>query len=98
MTLTRIDVLQRQLHVMNEQKSLLKKQRDDLERIRFVDAQWLKLRITEIIQALNIRIEAIRRDLVNEETQERIRKAREKNGTDENKGCTEADSEKVPRD
>ena len=86
MTLTRIDVLQRQLHVMNEQKSLLKKQRDDLERIRFVDAQWLKLRITEIIQALNIRIEAIRRDLVNEETQERIRKAREKNGTDENKG------------
>ena len=86
MTLTRIDVLQRQLQVMNEQKSLLKKQRDDLERIRFVDAQWLKLRITEIIQALNIRIEAIRRDLVNEETQERIRKAREKNGTDENKG------------
>lgn len=86
MTLTRIDVLQRQLQVMNEQKSLLKKQRDDLERIRFVDAQWLKLRITEIIQSLNIRIEAIRRELVSEETQERIRKAREKNGTDADKG------------
>lgn len=86
MTLTRIDVLQRQLQVMNEQKSLLKKQRDDLERIRFVDAQWLKLRITEIIQSLNIRIEAIRREMVSEETQERIRKAREKNGTDADKG------------
>ena len=87
MTLTRIDVLQRQLQVMNEQKSLLKKQRDDLERIRFVDAQWLKLRITEIIQSLNIRIEAIRRELVSEETQERIRKARERNnGSDADKG------------
>ena len=84
--MTRIDNLQRQLQVMNEQKALLKKQRDDLERIRFVDAQWLKIRITEIIQALNIRIEAIRRDLVSEETQERIRKAREKHGTDADKG------------
>jgi hypothetical protein len=36
---------------------------------------------------MNIRIEAKRRELVNEETQERIRKARERNnGSDADKG------------
>lgn len=87
MTMTRIDYLQRELQVMNEQKALIKKQRNDLERIQFSDIQWLKIRLTDIIQTLNIRIEAKRRELVNEETQERIRKAREKNnGSDANKG------------
>ena len=87
MTLTRIDVLQRQLQVMNEQKALIKKQRNDLERIQFSDIQWLKIRLTDIIQTMNIRIEAKRRELVNEETQERIRKARERNnGSDADKG------------
>ena len=86
MTMTRIDYLQRELQVMNEQKALIKKQRNDLERIQFADIQWLKIRLTDIIQTLNIRIEAKRRELVNEETQERIRKAREKHGTDADKG------------
>lgn len=86
MTMTRIDYLQRELQVMNEQKALIKKQRNDLERIQFSDIQWLKIRLTDIIQTLNIRIEAKRRELVNEETQERIRKAREKHGTDTDKG------------
>jgi hypothetical protein len=87
MTMTRIDYLQRELQVMNEQKALIKKQRNDLERIQFSDIQWLKIRLTDIIQTMNIRIEAKRRELVNEETQERIRKAREKNnGSDADKG------------
>lgn len=87
MTMTRIDYLQRELQVMNEQKALIKKQRNDLERIQFSDIQWLKIRLTDIIQTLNIRIEAKRRELVNEETQERIRKARERNnGSDADKG------------
>ena len=80
MTMTRIDYLQRELQVMNEQKALIKKQRNDLERIQMADIQWLKIRLTDIIQAMNIRIEAKRRELVNAETEERIRKAREKNG------------------
>lgn len=85
--MTRIDYLQRELQVMNEQKALIKKQRNDLERIQFSDIQWLKIRLTDIIQTLNIRIEAKRRELVNEETQERIRKARERNnGSDADKG------------
>lgn len=85
--MTRIDYLQRELQVMNEQKALIKKQRNDLERIQFSDIQWLKIRLTDIIQTMNIRIEAKRRELVNEETQERIRKAREKNnGSDADKG------------
>jgi len=82
MTMTRIDYLQRELQVMNEQKALIKKQRNDLERIQFSDIQWLKIRLTDIIQTMNIRIEAKRRELVNEETEERIRKAREKHGND----------------
>lgn len=87
MTMTRIDYLQRELQVMNEQKALIKKQRNDLERIQFSDIQWLKIRLTDIIQTMDIRIEAKRRELVNEETQERIRKAREKNnGSDADKG------------
>jgi hypothetical protein len=87
MTMTRIDYLQRELQVMNEQKALIKKQRNDLERIQFSDIQWLKIRLTDIIQTMNNRIEAKRRELVNEETQERIRKAREKNnGSDADKG------------
>jgi hypothetical protein len=87
MTMTRIDYLQRELQVMNEQKALIKKQRNDLERIQFSDIQWLKIRLTDIIQTMNIRIEAKRRELVNEETQERIRKARERNnGSDADKG------------
>jgi hypothetical protein len=87
MTMTRIDYLQRELQVMNEQKALIKKQRNDLERIQFSDIQWLKIRLTDIIQTMNIRIEAKRRELVNEETQERIRKARERNnGSDSDKG------------
>ena len=87
MTMTRIDYLQRELQVMNEQIALSKKQRNDLERIQFSDIQWLKIRLTDIIQTMNIRIEAKRRELVNEETQERIRKAREKNnGSDADKG------------
>ena len=87
MTMTRIDYLQRELQVMNEQKALIKKQRNDLERIQFSDIQWLKIRLTDIIQTLNLRIEAKRRELVNEETQERIRKARERNnGSDADKG------------
>ena len=86
MTMTRIDYLQRELQVMNEQKALIKKQRNDLERIQFTDIQWLKIRLTDIIQTMNIRIEAKRRELVNEETQERIRKAREKHGNDADKG------------
>ena len=87
MTKTRIDYLQRELQVMNEQKALIKKQRNDLERIQFSDIQWLKIRLTDIIQTMNIRIEAKRRELVNEETQERIRKARERNnGSDADKG------------
>ena len=87
MTMTRIDYLQRELQVMNEQKALSKKQRNDLERIQFSDIQWLKIRLTDIIQTMNIRIEAKRRELVNEETQERIRKARERNnGSDADKG------------
>lgn len=86
MTMTRIDYLQRELQVMNEQKALIKKQRNDLERIQFTDIQWLKIRLTDIIQTLNIRIAAKRRELVNEETQERIRKAREKHGNDADKG------------
>ena len=86
MTMTRIDYLQRELQVMNEQKALIKKQRNDLERIQFSDIQWLKIRLTDIIQTMNIRIEAKRRELVNEETQERIRKAREKHGNDADKG------------
>lgn len=85
--MTRIDYLQRELKVMNEQKALIKKQRNDLERIQFSDIQWLKIRLTDIIQTMNIRIEAKRRELVNEETQERIRKARERNnGSDADKG------------
>lgn len=85
--MTRIDYLQRELQVMNEQKALIKKQRNDLERIQFSDIQWLKIRLTDIIQTMNIRIEAKRRELVNEETQERIRKARERNnGSDADKG------------
>lgn len=86
MTMTRIDYLQRELQVMNEQKALIKKQRNDLERIQFSDIQWLKIRLTDIIRTMNIRIEAKRRELVNEETQERIRKAREKHGNDADKG------------
>ena len=87
MTMTRIDYLQRELQVMNEQKALIKKQRNDLERIQFSDIQWLKIRLTDIIQTMNIRIEAKRRELVNEETQERIRKARERTkGSDADKG------------
>ena len=86
MTMTRIDYLQRELQVMNEQKALIKKQRNDLERIQFSDIQWLKIRLTDILQTMNIRIEAKRRELVNEETQERIRKAREKHGNDADKG------------
>lgn len=85
--MTRIDYLQRELQVMNEQKALIKKQRNDLERVQFSDIQWLKIRLTDIIQTMNIRIEAKRRELVNEETQERIRKARERNnGSDADKG------------
>ena len=85
--MTRIDYLQRELQVMNEQKALIKKQRNDLERIQFSDIQWLKIRLTDIIQTLNIRIEVNRRELVNEEPQERIRKARERNnGSDADKG------------
>lgn len=86
MTLTTINRLQRELQVMNEQKALIKKQRNDLERIQFTDIQWLKIRLTDIIQTMNIRIEAKRRELVNEETQERIRKSREKHGNDADKG------------
>ncbi len=87
MTMTRINYLQRELQVLNEQKALIKKQRNDLERIQFSDIQWLKIRLTDIIQTLNIRIEAKRRELVNEETQERIRKARERNnGSNADKG------------
>ena len=84
--MTRINYLQRELQVLNEQKALIKKQRNDLERIQFSDIQWLKIRLTDIIQTMNIRIEAKRRELVNEETQERIRKAREKHGNDADKG------------
>ena len=47
MTMTRIDYLQRELQVMNEQKALIKKQRNDLERIQFADIQWLKIRLTD---------------------------------------------------
>ncbi len=86
MTMTRIDYLQRELQVMNEQKALIKKQRNDLERIQFSDIQWLKIRLTDIIQTMNIRIEAKRRELVNAETEEWIRKAREKHGNDADKG------------
>ena len=86
MTMTRIDYLQRELQVMNEQKALIKKQRNDLERIQFTDIQWLKIRLTDIIQTMNNRIEAKRRELVNAETEERIRKAREKHGNDADKG------------
>ena len=86
MTLTTINRLQRELQVMNEQKALIKKQRNDLERIQFTDIQWLKIRLTDIIQTMNIRIEAKRRELVNAETEERIRKAREKHGNDADKG------------
>ena len=86
MTLTTINRLQRELQVMNEQKALIKKQRNDLERIQFSDIQWLKIRLTDIIQTMNNRIEAKRRELVNEETQERIRKSREKHGNDADKG------------
>lgn len=86
MTLTTINRMQRELQVMNEQKALIKKQRNDMERIQFTDIQWLKIRLTDIIQMLNIRIEAKRRELVNAETEERIRKAREKHGNDADKG------------
>ena len=86
MTLTTINRLQRELQVMNEQKALIKKQRNDLERIQFSDIQWPKIRLTDIIQTMNIRIEAKRRELVNAETEERIRKAREKHGNDADKG------------
>ena len=86
MSKTRLEYLRRELQIMDEHRSRLKEMRNGIESNRMPDIQWLVLRLSNLIQEMNIRIDALRRESANTEANERIMKAREKHGEDADKG------------